>query len=60
MSGYSILYLVVGLILFTSGITGLSNKTRKGQRLANLVGEGGARMLNIVIGIGFIVASFYL
>ena len=60
MSGYGILYLVVGLILFTSGMTGISNKTKKGQRLANLIGENGARMLNILIGIVFIVVAFFV
>lgn len=60
MGAYGIIYLVVGLILLTSGLTGVSNKTKRGQRLANLIGEGGAKLLNIAIGIGFIVAAFFL
>ncbi len=60
MTGTGILFLIVGLLTLVLGLTGLSNKTRRGQRLVNILGEGGARLLNIFLGIGFIVAAFFV
>ena len=60
MTGTGILFLIIGILTLVLGITGLSNKTRKGQRLVRILGEGGARLLNIFLGIGFIVAAFFV
>lgn len=60
MTTTGIVFLVVGIISIVLGVTGLSSKTRKGQRVVNLIGERGARLLNILIGIGIIVASFFV
>jgi hypothetical protein len=60
MTGTGILFLIVGLLTLVLGLTGLSNKTRRGQRLVKILGEGGARLLNIFLGIGFIVAAFFV
>ena len=60
MTGTGILFLIVGILTLVLGITGLSSKTRRGQRLVNILGEGGARALNIFLGIGFIIAAFFV
>ena len=60
MTGTGIVFLVVGVLTLVLGITGLSSKTRRGQRLVNILGEGGARLLNIGLGVGFIVAAFFV
>jgi len=53
-------YLLVGSLLIFLGITGFSSKSKQGRRLANLLGENRARLLNIIIGIGFVIAGFFL
>jgi hypothetical protein len=60
MTGTGILFLIVGILTLFLGLTGLSSKTRRGQRLVNILGEGGARALNIIIGIAFIVLAFFV
>ena len=60
MDGYGIFYLVVGSIVILLGVSGLSNKTRKGQRLVGLIGETGARAVNIIVGILLVLAAFFL
>jgi len=60
MTGTGILFLIVGILTLVLGLTGLSNKTRRGQRLVKILGEGGARLLNIFLGIGFIVVAFFV
>jgi hypothetical protein len=60
MTGTGILFLIVGIITLVLGLTGLSNKSRRGQRLVNILGEGGARALNIILGIAFVVAAFFV
>lgn len=55
-----ILFLIVGIITLVLGLSGLSSKTRRGQRLVNILGEGGARALNIILGIAFIVLAFFV
>ena len=60
MTGTGIIFLVVGILTFILGLTGLSNKTRRGQRLVRILGEGGARALNIILGIVFIVLAFFI
>lgn len=60
MTGTGIIFLVVGILTLVLGLTGLSSKTRRGQRLVNIIGESGARLLNIFIGIAFIVAAFFI
>lgn len=60
MTGTGIIFLVVGILTLVLGLTGLSSKTRRGQRLVNIIGESGARLLNIFIGIAFIVAAFLI
>ena len=60
MTGTGIVLLIVGILTLAFGLTGLSSKTRRGQRLVNILGEGGARALNILLGIAFIVAAFFI
>jgi len=60
MTGTGIIFLIVGIFTLILGLTGLSGKTRRGQRLVKILGEGGARVLNIIIGIAFIVAAFFV
>lgn len=60
MTGTGIIFLIVGVITTVLGLTGLSSKSRRGQRLVNVLGEGGARIANIILGIVFIVAAFFV
>ena len=55
-----ILFIVLGALMIITGITGLANKTRKGRRWANLLGETGAKIFYTVLGIIFIVVSFFI
>ena len=60
MTSTGIILLIVGILTLILGLTGLSNKTRRGQRLVKILGEGGARVLNIIVGITFIIAAFFV
>ncbi len=50
-------YLVFGLggLVTVLGFTGILNRSRKGQRIARLLGEFGARIFYTLIGIGMIL-----
>ncbi len=60
MNVSGIIFIVLGLISISLGITGLSNKSRKGQRMVRLLVETGTRMFYIIIGIGLIVGAFFI
>jgi len=60
MTATGIVFLVAGFISIFLGVTGLSSKTRKGQRVVNLIGESAYRLLNIIVGIGIIIATFFI
>lgn len=60
MTARGILFLIAGILILILGIAGLSSKTGRGQRLVNILGEGGARIVNILVGIGLIVAAFFI
>ena len=60
MSGTGVLFLIAGSLTLLLGLSGLSSKTRRGQRLVKILGEGGARIMNIIIGIIIIVAAFFV
>lgn len=58
MSEQVIVILVGGVFIFL-GATGTINRTRKGERLARLMGETPARLLYVGIGVAAIVLSFF-
>lgn len=60
MGTTQIILLVVGIIVILTGISGIANKTRKGRRWTNLLGETGAKIFYAVIGISIIVLSFFV
>lgn len=55
-----IIFIVVGVLMIITGMTGIANKTRKGRRWAALLGETGAKIFYTVIGIIFIAVSFFI
>ena len=55
-----IIFIVVGALLIITGISGIANKTRKGRRWASLLGETGAKIFYTVLGIIFIIGSFFI
>ncbi len=60
MGTEQIVLLVIGIFTVIAGLTGIVNKTRKGRRWANLIGETGVKVLNVIIGIGLIIVAFII
>ena len=60
MNWEQVLFLVVGAFTLFIGITKTFFNHRKAQRLIRLVGEAGAQIIYIILGIVFIVLSFII
>lgn len=52
--------IIVGIVLILFTVSGLAQRQRKNQWLVNLLGETGFKLLNIIIGLVFIVLGIVL
>ncbi len=60
MNVSGIIFIGLGILSVFLGITGLSNKSRKGQRMVRLLGEAGTKIFYVVLGIVLIVGAFFI
>ena len=60
MGGTQIALLVIGILSMILGISGITNKSRKGQRMVRFVGETGARLIYTLIGLIIVLVAIFI
>ncbi len=61
MTSTGIIFIIVSaLIIITGSLTGIAQRTRKGRRIVRIFGETGSRIFYLVLGLGFLVAAFFV
>jgi len=61
MSTSGIIFIVIGVFTIIAGsVSNLSQKSRRGRRVAMLFGETGSRIFYFILGAALIVVSFFI
>lgn len=60
MSVTQIIMIMLGTLSIFLGMTGVYNKSRRGQRMVGLVGETGAKILYSLFGLAVIVFALFI